>query len=100
MSISVTDDLDKMINSLLGRSGPAWFCKACGKETFNKSNIKNHVEAHHVESAGFACSQCSFVCKTRYSLYFHKKRIHEKKYKDTRRKKKKTLAEASELSAA
>ena len=35
----------------------AYACKVCGKEGFS-SNIKSHIESHHIEGVQISCNMC------------------------------------------
>lgn len=54
-------------------------CKLCGLTGGDVTRIKNHIESvHWPHSQGYACEQCSAICKTRHALACHKSRHHPK----------------------
>jgi uncharacterized Zn-finger protein len=48
-----------------------WQCVQCGKTSKFSTNIKDHVEAHHLENLQIGCDICGKVFKSRGSLRFH-----------------------------
>ena len=64
------------------RQGPsmtkAYVCQVCGKED-KKSNIKNHIEAHHLEGFSILCKICGKTFMIRQCLRNHALK-HEKKH--------------------
>ena len=54
-----------------------WHCLQCPFNSKRCSVVKNHVEAKHIESAGFMCPLCSTVCPTRNALTMHTGRKHK-----------------------
>merc|ERR1719228_2402621 len=74
-------DLETLVESFVGRSvneknTPVWQCLQCGKTSGKLCNIRNHIEARHIESLKLACQTCEKICKTRDSLRHHM-RIHK-----------------------
>ena len=55
--------------------GKARICKVCGKEG-NRTQIKNHIEVHHIAGISVPCGLCGQVFKTRNVLASHKSRYH------------------------
>ena len=59
------DDLEERLNSMMEKSVNklsdgrclAYLCKECGKEGM-KSNIKDHIEANHLEGIVIPCNSC------------------------------------------
>ena len=83
-----SDQLEKhkeKVNSMLERSGnhisnnsynlQAYSCKVCGKEGV-KTNIKNHIEVHHMENISLGCPLCEKICSSMPALAYHKKTSH------------------------
>ena len=54
-----------------------WHCLQCHFNSKRCSVVKNHVEAKHIESAGFMCPYCSTICPTRNALTMHTGRKHK-----------------------
>ena len=55
----------------------AFICKVCGKECIF-TNIKNHIEANHVEGISLPCDYCDKVFSARTYLRKHKSKFHNK----------------------
>ena len=53
----------------------AYYCKVCGKEGV-KTNIKKHIEAHHMENIILGCPLCDKNCSSMTALGYHKKTSH------------------------
>ena len=51
-------------------------CNVCGKEGLFK-NIKQHIEANHLEGISILCDSCDIVLSSRASLANHKSRFHK-----------------------
>lgn len=50
-------------------------CKVCGKEGFI-NNIKDHIEANHLEGISLPCKYCNNFFRTRNGLRRHKAKSH------------------------
>ena len=77
-------ELDAKIKSMMEKGSNvisnqrAIICQVCGKEgTF--TNIKDHIEANHLEGLILPCSLCEKICKSRNSLRMHKRNNHTTK---------------------
>jgi hypothetical protein len=78
--------LDEMIESMMtmtanilgGSYGnrKAAVCKVCGKEGF-KINIKDHIEANHIEGVSHTCNICGKIVRSRHALRLHKSAHHK-----------------------
>jgi len=55
-----------------------WQCLQCSFSSKRCSVVKNHVEAHHIDSSGFVCPDCSTLCPTRNALTMHIGRKHRR----------------------
>ena len=76
------NELDEHIESMMGRgeniiqhgakSKKACVCQVCGKEGL-KWNIKDHIEANHIEGISIPCSFCEKSFRSRDSLRHHVK---------------------------
>ena len=51
-------------------------CNVCGKEGL-PHQIKNHIEANHLEGISIPCDCCDIVLSSRNSLAKHKARFHK-----------------------
>jgi hypothetical protein len=87
------DFLDSpLVRSWVGR-GPDGrrMCKLCGITGGDVTRIKNHIESvHWPNSKGYACEQCTAVCKTRHALASHKSRHHSQKKRPRKESNKKS----------
>ena len=52
-------------------------CKLCGKESEHKTNIKNHIEANHLEGISIPCNLCEKTFRSRNSLANHNHVYHK-----------------------
>ena len=53
----------------------AYVCQVCGKEG-QKINIKDHIEAHHLEGISIPCGLCDKTFRSRHSLRSHNSHFH------------------------
>jgi hypothetical protein len=66
-------------------------CKLCGMTGGDATRIKNHIESvHWPHSQGYACEQCTAICKTRHALACHKSRHHPRKIRPEKESPKKS----------
>ena len=79
--------LDEKVNSMMGKGqnmitvgkqpngmpsrATASICKVCGKED-NAINIKNHIEANHLEGISLPCDHCDKAFSSRNAVRLHK----------------------------
>jgi len=70
--------LDQQILSIMELTDDGWSCNLCSKVSKHKSQIKDHIEAIHIESAPHPCEDCGKISKTRNTLRLHRSRIHFK----------------------
>ena len=76
-------ELDERVRSMMGKSQNrtangaqvAYLCKVCGKEGF-PTQIKDHIEANHIEGIIIPCNLCDKTFRSRKRLGQHK-RQHE-----------------------
>ena len=76
-------ELDEHIKSMMtkspnmitygNRSERASICTVCGKEGHPR-NIKDHIEANHIEGISIPCTSCDKTFRSRHSLRNHKSR--------------------------
>ena len=72
------DELEERVKSMMGKSQNknangnqlAYVCKVCGKEG-EGTNIKNHIEANHLEGLVIPCNLCNKSFRSRNSLKQH-----------------------------
>lgn len=68
-------EIDQAIEAQLYRDGTGyWCCATCNYSNQEKSTVKAHIEAKHVDSPGFMCSVCEKTCPTRHALKMHRLR--------------------------
>ena len=76
-------ELDERINSMMrksenlcrGGSRKADICTVCGKEGQGR-DIKDHIEANHLEGLSIPCNYCEKIFMSRSSFRTHNKRFH------------------------
>ena len=76
-------ELDERVMSMMGKSanklptrkGRADVCKVCGKEG-ERTQIKDHIEANHLEGIVFPCNLCDKSFRSRSALRCHTRK-HE-----------------------
>ena len=51
-------------------------CVVCSYETRVKTNVKEHVEAKHMESTHVQCPYCLILCPNKKSLRNHTYKYH------------------------
>ena len=79
------ENLDEQIRSLMGRSEvnidssgrTASICKVCGKEG-QWPNIRNHIEANHIDGISHTCNLCGKTSRSRHGLILHNYKYHHK----------------------
>ena len=54
----------------------SFICQVCGKESGQKINIKDHIEANHLEGVSIPCNFCEKTFRTRDTLRKHNSRNH------------------------
>ena len=70
------EDFEAQVDSrvLKDDSDGSWRCSDCSYSTQYLTNLRGHIETHHVTSAGFLCPTCSKFCLTKNALRIHKRR--------------------------
>ena len=82
-NINTVEELDKKVKSMMIRSlnmckngkQKAYICQICGKEGPGK-DIRDHIEANHLEGVTLPCTSCDKTFRSRNSLSHHKKVYH------------------------
>ena len=77
------DELEEKVTSMMKKSQNktadgkrfAYICKVCRKEG-HSPNIKDHIEANHLEGIVIPCDLCDKTCRSRKRLAFHKMQEH------------------------
>ena len=59
------------------RQRTAFICKVCGKEGRTK-DIRDHIEANHLEGISIPCDYCEKTFSSRVTLRNHKSKFHNK----------------------
>ncbi|XP_040580961.1 zinc finger and BTB domain-containing protein 24 [Lepeophtheirus salmonis] len=79
-TVKANELLDAKIFELVSPKDPngKYKCRKCSYSSSIKRDIKNHVEARHFVTNGFACDKCGGRYKTRHSLAMHKRSTHKK----------------------
>ena len=67
------DELDGQINTMIQKleDSSGWSCTVCGKSSKVSSNIRQHIEANHIEGMEHPCDQCGKVSRSRHALARH-----------------------------
>ena len=65
--------MEKSQNKLANGRGFADICKVCGKEGLGY-NIKDHIEANHLEGIVIPCNSCAKTFRCRSAFRYHSKR--------------------------
>ena len=75
-------ELDYQIDSMVGFSqvkvfgqGRMRICKVCGKEG-QRSNIRDHIEAHHVTGFSHDCGVCGKTSRRDFTIFTHIDKVH------------------------
>ena len=67
------NDLNEKLESMMEKVDGLWTCKVCGKvdkKNF-KANVRNHIEAKHIEGVSHQCNHCGNSYRSRDSLRKH-----------------------------
>ena len=64
--------VERSQNKVVDGTSFAHLCKVCGKEGRGK-NIKDHIEANHLEGINIPCNLCDKTFRSRNGLRLHKK---------------------------
>ena len=78
------EELEERVQSMMEKSQNKYangrhlavICKVCGKEGIG-ANIKDHIEANHLEGIIIPCNLCDKTFRSRPSLKMHKIRQHQ-----------------------
>jgi len=75
------EQLDEKINEMMLKTDSLYTCTVCGKATSGKSlgkrqNLRDHIEARHVEGVSHFCQVCNAMAKTRNSMRMHVRNYH------------------------
>ena len=84
MNINDIQELDDQVKSMMRKSEnlcadgsrKATMCTVCGKEGF-PSQIKNHIEANHLEGVSIPCNYCDKIFRSRAGLRQHNTVYHK-----------------------
>ena len=64
-----------MIANLGGGAG--YQCLECGYHSKISTNVKRHIDAKHIVSAGYYCPHCPELLKNKHALNNHLARVHK-----------------------
>ena len=81
-------ELDEKVRSMMEKTGhltadgakKLYICKVCGKEG-QSINIKQHVEAQHLEGVSIPCEICEKMFRSRNNLSAHTRHNHQSQKK-------------------
>ena len=84
VKLSLTEEeiqnLDEKVNQHFEkREDGLHYCKLCGKSARQRCDIKNHIEAKHLEGIQIPCPICGKIFRSRNYLLQHKSMIHKQK---------------------
>ena len=68
--------MEKSLNNYAHGKFKAHICKVCGKEG-QGNDIKQHIEANHMEGMTFPCNLCEKTPRSRHALKLHKYIYHK-----------------------
>jgi hypothetical protein len=78
-----TQELDEQIQTMISRGqnlmsngNRAYICQVCGKEG-QVSNIKDHIEANHIDGISLPCNTCGKIFRSRNALRQHNDKNHK-----------------------
>merc|ERR1712204_81654 len=73
------DELESTILAMVEKTEHGLYsCSVCGKTDSLKGNLKNHIEAKHIEGISFPCGQCGKQLRSRNAVACHINRCHRK----------------------
>jgi len=80
-SVEGNKDVDAVLSDYMQKivdenQAQLWQCLQCGKTSSYITNIKDHIEAKHLEGYQFQCPECPKIVKTRASIRVHMKSAH------------------------
>ena len=76
------EDLEQRVLSMMEKgpnhigTQPLYVCKVCGKEA-RQGDMKNHIEANHLEGVAISCNLCDKTFRSRNALKTHNIRHHK-----------------------
>jgi len=78
---NLNKDVETLVRSFMKKTTDefnttVWQCVQCGKVSKFSTNLKDHIEANHIEGLQFECAQCRKIFKSRPSLRTHM-RLHK-----------------------
>ena len=68
--------VNESIEEKMSKTGELWQCLDCLWTTKNRTRLWEHIEAKHVQSAGYTCQICLKFCPSKRGLINHKARNH------------------------
>jgi len=68
--------VNECIEEKMSKIGELWQCLDCLWTTKNRTRLWEHIEAKHVQSAGYTCQICLKFCPSKRGLINHKARNH------------------------
>lgn len=82
VDLSFIAAVDKMVQSFVWKTTDSfgslvYQCTQCGKTSKVVTNLKDHIEASHIEGLNLECHVCLKQFKSRGRLAFHIKTIHK-----------------------
>jgi len=80
-TVEGNQDVDALLASFMQKildenQVQVWQCIQCGKTSRYITNMKDHVEAKHLEGLSYSCPECHKTSKSKQSLRAHMKTAH------------------------
>jgi len=70
-------EMKAAIDAKMTRWEGQFVCTDCDYSTKNSSDLRRHIEAMHVQTAGWECSVCNKFCPTKNAYEIHFRRYHK-----------------------
>ena len=70
-------DVENEINQKMFKEDGYWKCSDCDYYSYHKGHTYDHVEAKHVQHAGYQCNACDNIMKTSLALRKHYSKYHK-----------------------
>ena len=72
---NINEDYDAKLSEMMFKEDRMWHCKKCRETKNKKSNIKLHIEIHHLDVSQQS-KLCDVVSKNKPSMYYHMRKKH------------------------
>ena len=72
-------EVTELVQNKMMQINGSWTCSDCNWTSGSKTRLFEHIEAKHVEHAGYTCTLCLKFCPSLNSLKCHTTRYHRMK---------------------